>query len=484
MSNRTVIGIFGAIFVGISVYVVRLLVGGLHVDQMFRIAVSLLPFMMIVVIASRRHWLTFGLAFWMISMRIPVLLFDSMTVGFIMMMMIAGIYVMERLVTRERFLKVEDWQSALLLVAGAIILTRLLLDRPGSARLGGVGGLRHAVSYSTAAPLFFLMNQLGREPFAPRKVLRGIVILSLLMLLWRGIWRFLVVQPMPFYFGWFEGGAWFLLPLLLALLLHRVRRGVTPMPVAVLFSAFIVALSILSPFRSRIYFSVASISAVFWSFGYRRRLFLWLVILFCMAIPILTVMPKTMVPVVARRALSTILPYDRGDARGLEDRGILVSGEFGWTSDFRRSIIEMAVRNIQQSPWFGQGWAFSSEELIWASAFQGANWAASSLVTAGDYHNSLVTVAVKCGIPAALFLGVALFSMLWRAGMRTNEGKDGDFQVLYAGMVGTVVIIFGQMLMNGGAQDLQAVCAMLGFLCAVRHEVPTDPAKGGADDAA
>jgi hypothetical protein len=123
-----------------------------------------------------------------------------------------------------------------------------------------------------------------------------------------------------------------------------------PMLVPIIFCIFFHILSVLSPFRSRIYFTVAPFATVFWCFGYRRRLFAGIVIAFCLVIPMLTIIPKQMVRVVARRVLSTILAYDRNDVSALQDRWISASGEMGWSSNFRSSILEAAMRNIRMNP--------------------------------------------------------------------------------------------------------------------------------------
>jgi hypothetical protein len=100
---------------------------------------------------------------------------------------------------------------------------------------------------------------------------------------------------------------------------------------------------------------------------------------------------------------------------------------------------------------------------MWAASLRSVKWRDSWLVNAGDYHNCLVAVAVKCGLPAALTLACGLFFLIWRAGMRQCCDSEMDFLVPYAGLMGAVLAILCRMLMNGSGKDLQAVCALLGF---------------------
>jgi hypothetical protein len=166
----------------------------------------------------------------------------------------------------------------------------------------------------------------------------------------------------------------------------------------------------------------------------------------------------------------------------MQDRGISASREMGWASNFRSSILETALRNIRKNQLLGTGWAFTTEEIMWTASLRGVNWGGSGLVTAGDYHNCLVTVAVKCGLPAALTLSCGLFFLIWQAGMRQCGDSKMDFLVLYAGLMGAVLAILGRMLMNGSGQDLQAVCALLGFFHGVEGRFGPEALPQDADD--
>jgi O-antigen ligase len=256
------------------------------------------------------------------------------------------------------------------------------------------------------------------------------------------------------------------------------------MLIGVGYCILVLGLAVLSSFRSRIYFATASMASVFWCYGYRRRLFLGIAIAFFLVIPVLTIMPKQMVPVAARRALSTLLPYDRADISAMHERGMAASGETGWSSSFRSALLEAGLRSIRKQPLLGSGWSFSADELMLAASMRGVKWGASGLVTAGDYHNSLMTIAVKCGLPAAFAMMFGLLLLLWNAGMRqVDDTDDADFRVLYAGLMGAVVTIFGQMLMNGGGQDLQAICAILGFFHGVQYRFDPEASEGDVDAA-
>jgi hypothetical protein len=448
----------------------------------------------ILFIILRKSWLGLVMIAWTISMRIPVQPFDAVTAGFFLMAVIGIFFVVERLIIRKGLITVDHWAVGLMLVAGSIILARFLLDRPGSARLGGIGGLRNALNYSVAVPLFFLSSQLAREDNNPRRLFKFLFVVALLMLGWLAGWRIARPGTRPFYFGWYEGAMWFIVPMTLAVLISRSRKAWGTLIPAFIACAVSVTMAVLSPFRSRVYFVVSSIAAVFWGFGYRRRLVMASVLIFSAAIPIVSFIPPDSIPVQMRRALSTIVPYDRGDIRDLRYYGISASGEMGWGSEFRASLAEMAADHIREAPLFGQGWKFTASEMEWAAAtFAGRDWAASSLITAGDYHNCIMTIAVKCGLPAAILLSIALIvlfarSIAWSAGIR-----DRSLQTLYAAMMGVTVSIFGLMLMNGDGTDLQAVCILLGFFHGTRMKVEGErrridsvavvAAKNGRNDA-
>ncbi len=472
MRSRLYLFIAGAVLALTAAYLVTVLTAGLGMRQLFRIAAIFGPLSLMLLIFTRQHWLAFILIAWTISIRIPVQLFDAVTLGFVLLALIGVLYVIERSLSRKKFFSVNHWATGLLMAAGIILLVRFAVDRPGSARMGGMGGLRNAVAYTAAIPLFFITEQLAREPFNSKKIFRTVCIVALLMLGWRIGMRFAGQTPMPFYFGWYERSAWYLMPMALAWLIQRARKNRSPLLVPIVFCGFFILLAVLSPFRSRIYFAVASIAAVFWCFGYRRRLAIAVTILGCGLVPLLTLMPQENVPLAARRALSTILPYERHDVSSAYHRDIGIgSSEMGWASEFRRSLAEMALHHIRQTPWLGQGWGFTRAEVEWAMTFAGRDWSASGLVVAGDYHNCIMTIAVKGGLPAAIMLSIALIALLTRAMIWANRMPHNQLHTLYAAMIGAVVALFGQMLMNGSGEDLQAICILLGFFHGTRQRV-------------
>lgn len=469
MNLKFILLVSQGVFLLLSLLLVTsaLRVGNLY--DLLTVFFVLLFFIVVLLMANRKHWAGLFLAGWMISMSIPIPPLDTVTVGFILLCMIGGLYVLEQIVQRRLFFSLKGWGNVLLFIVASILIMRFAMDRPGSARMGGVGGLRHALGYTAALPFFFISEMLGRElsDTNTRKILRFLCGVAITMIVWRFVMRFAgFAAPMPFYLGWYEGAMWLLAPLVLAWLLNR-RAQVGKFPIAALiFSGVMLLLGVLSPFRSRIFFALGSIAAVFWCSGYRRRFVVGSIVLLCVVVPLFAFMPQERIPVIARRALSTVLPYDMADVDAIRDRGVDVSGEYGWGSGFRAFLFDAAVRNIRRNPWMGQGWGISLDDLVMASSFDPYERMMYGLVASGEYHNSMLTVAVKSGLPAAILLSLGLLVVLVPCVKKAKQLPENDVhtKILYIGIMGGLVAITGQMLMNGGYRELQGICVYLGFL--------------------
>jgi len=456
---------------GVFIFFVMLLVTSMlrigNLLDLLTVFFVLLSFMVLLLLANRKNWPGIALAGWMVSISIPIPPLDTVTVGFLILILVCGLFVMEKVIQQSTFFSLKGWGNRLLFIAAALLIMRFVMDRPGSARMGGVGGLRHALGYTAALPFFFITEMLARELSRTnvRSVLRLFGWVAIAMVLWRLLMRILgFAAPMPIYYGWYEGSMWLLMPLVLAWILNRRgQQGKFPIG-GLLLSTFMLLLSVLSPFRSRIFFAIGSIAAVFWCSGYRRRFVVGSIVLFSIMVPLLAFVPQERIPVVARRALSTMLPYDRADVDAIRERGVDISGEYGWRSDFRAFLFEAAARNIRRNPWLGQGWGISLDDLVLASSFDPYERLMYGLVASGEYHNSILTVAVKGGLPAAFFLSLGFVLLAIPCVRNAKRLPDGDVKILYIGVIGGLVAITGQMLMNGGYRELQATCVFLGFL--------------------
>ena len=466
MNLKIVLLVFQAVFAFLGLLLVRSMLRVRTLFDLLNVFFILASATVVFFLANRKLWLGFALSSWMVSVSIARPPLDSFTVGFLIYGLICGLFVIEKIMQRKAFFSLKGWGNCLLLVATALLFIRFFMDRPGSARMGGIGGLRNALGYTAVLPFFFISEQLGREQTGKqtRSFLRVICWVGISMVFWRLFRRLMGTSAQPIYMAWYEGSLWLLMPLALAWLLYRRNQeGSSPVP-SILFSLFMLLLGVLSPFRSRIYFALASIAAVFWCSGYRRRFVIGSAIVLSLLMPLLVVIPRQHIPVFARRALSTVLPFDRADLDAVRERGVNVSSEYGWGSGFRAFLFQAAANNIKRNPWMGQGWGVSRDDLVLASSLDPAERLMYALVAAGEYHNSLLTVAVKSGLPAGLLTAIGFVLVGVSCFRNVDRVPSGELKMLYVGVVGALVTITGQMLMNGSYSELQGVAIYLGFL--------------------
>ena len=114
---------------------------------------------------------------------------------------------------------------------------------------------------------------------------------------------------------------------------------------------------------------------------------------------------------------------------------------------------------------FGKGFAFSREELIMVSDQASKSANREGLAVAGGYHNSVLQLAVSCGVPAAL-LFLIVYAAVSIAFVRAAKSriKDPYTLALCAGILGTFAANSGQMFMNGGPYHMFITCVMLGAM--------------------
>jgi O-antigen ligase len=150
------------------------------------------------------------------------------------------------------------------------------------------------------------------------------------------------------------------------------------------------------------------------------------------------------------------------------------SAELGWHSDFRRTMNALAWRKIRRHPIVGNGFAFTREELVavvGAARRGGLRNAQEALATSGGYHNTLIQMAVICGIPTVLLFVIAFVAIPRRFAMLVRSVADPQTTVFAALLLGFFVASSVQMLTNGSGVDLFVVCCLLGIMNGIMYRI-------------
>ena len=189
-----------------------------------------------------------------------------------------------------------------------------------------------------------------------------------------------------------------------------------------------------------------------------------LLILLGLSISMLLFASGAELPAPVSRSLSIIFPSHASRAESyIHEYGL--SDEVGWSSSFRKVLMEMASRNIRQHPWWGKGFRFSINDY-WVrydkrNTMEGIY---QELVSTGAYHNSLVELAVAYGLPVVCMFCVVYFGVLLPFLKQLKLSDIADVRILFAGILGLFVAETGQLLMNGGSQDFYIISLLLGVM--------------------
>ena len=165
-------------------------------------------------------------------------------------------------------------------------------------------------------------------------------------------------------------------------------------------------------------------------------------------VTITTVFP-TLVPNSAKRTLS-LISTDIVSSNSSE------YGETGWESDWRTTLARIAWHDIKKHPIVGTGFSFSFEELQYNAQISrlGDSARFGGLLSSGGYHNSILFLAVKIGIPATLAFIFALINIFYRFIIFAKHRENDELKIFCVGLSAVLVCTLGKMLTNGGPLDI------------------------------
>jgi hypothetical protein len=355
----------------------------------------------------------------------------------------------------------NDWESRLMFFVAAVIAMRFLIDRPFSAVYGERGGGNTAVYLLGGAISYFVMIIISTKKWNLSRNLFILILLSTGSFIFDFIKRLLDIgytEPWIVARGLFGAPLWLLGSLLIAYVINKTEKDPKKhLSILVIMSVSIILfLGLITPFRSRPF--VAAIMIVSVAYAFRATFKVLPALLtsaFCIVTCILLIGIERL-PEWTLRSLSTIIPED------YLYEGI---GELGWESKFRAYLLESAWDSIKESPYWGEGLSFSK------TAYLSAIMTPSSkeddiygLILSGGYHNSIVMLAVKCGLPCAIAFFSAWIVSIFNFSSYLRRIEHNQIHIIGAGLLGYFLASSIQMLMNGGADDFFGICMLMGIM--------------------
>ena len=454
---------------------------GYGIGGILLILVCLIPLFFVYGMSQHAKWLGVLIGGLTWQYTIPILFLHGIEIGILMTICVAGLLAVKLAQTHQTWTSALDaWQSRAMLIVFMWISLRVLADPPGSIHAGGIGGAREAGVFVLGGLSFFLPKFLLSENVDMKLTRRTALYVAIgALLLHMGV---TFSQSVGYGFRrLFIRSTWFLCAYGLAAVAEsswRLGSSTVRSWVAV---GITLLLGALSPHRSRILFAGGIVGAVSYAYG---RLSRNLLLLFCGLFVLGAGLAVTQaeLPAPVARSLSIMFPRHASKAHDYI-RAHHLSDEVGWNSPFRGVLLKMAGRTIRRRPFVGKGFTFSMSEY-WVAYHKRNTMEAEYQVLAatGAYHNSLVELAVACGVPIVALFCLVYIGVLIPFAKRLKSASCSDTRVLFVGILGLFLAESGQVLMNGGSQDFYIVSLLLGVMHYSRFLPGMKPAGAVGDD--
>lgn len=468
---------FGLIFGAISAFVMLFyasfsIIKGGTLD-LAKAVVLIMPFVFIIFINLRKSWhVLIPLFLTMNDLSVPIYGLKKLTPILVLLFMATGILILERAVKHSRHVLDLSWADRYVAIVAIIFTIRFAYDRPGFVALGmAQGGFFRALTITSAAWLYFTVKILVSQAVFTRKqlvrVLSAVAVICAITV-YNG-------SKTGVFIGRFFGGTqfWMLCALMLSLL--ATATSVQKRQLLFYMTSFgFLLMGAFSQFRSRVFFFAAQIfSVAFFTKRLRKT--------------ILIIGLGGIVGLVGMIALTGKVPGSMARFASLfmQVEQVTItseggSGAYGWEDSGRGELYAAAWRKIKQAPFVGSGFELNVSEAIGILSV-GNRVGIEMLILSDSYHNSIVLVAAKCGLPAAILVSISFIIVIirfvkWLCFVQNLEVKSWGMMIAAFWFANTFM-----MLMNGGPNEFFAELILSGFMMGMMNNSSISEEKGRAE---
>lgn len=443
-----------------SIVMIRLLQGGTF--NLLQASALISPFVLILMLRFRPYWLSFAIALLPLNYSFPILLIDRLNVGVLFITFLLLFYLADTAMDSEYRRMDLDLTTVLMICLAIGITLRLLYDRPGSARIGGTGGSGQAILYFLGAWGYFAVRSISAQLAFPDKHIRIILVIGLFSLAFVVLRS--VISQGDFYTGLFyHRQMWLIAAVVLSMIIASSKLIHSKLPWFYIAGFIFLALSALTPHRSRPVFALFSFSAIAYIYGRLQKASFILILLGAAAMGGVSFFSSGVIPQMMQRSLSIVIP--------IIDKDRVTFGEVGWKSGFRAEMTKLAWKNIKRNPLAGKGFKFSREEISFSRLrHDPMSRLRGRMATTGTYHNSVLALSVFCGLPLGLLFLVLFFGISGRFLQFARKLENGPTKKLSALILGFFIASSGQMLMNGAGYDFFCICVLLGTMSGIMYK--------------
>jgi hypothetical protein len=493
ITHRFWLGVAALLYVIGALYVVgQITEQGLGFFTSLKILLILAPLFIMLMNVAEPIWISFALGTALLSgVALPIPLFDRLSIGISIGSVIA-VLVFAGLAINKKYPSgiFERGEFKWLLIFCAIVWTRLLMDRPGSARLGGAGGLGEALPMALSGIVFMALAVAAQRHWPPKA--------NLLILLLLGTYE-IIVQTIGVFVYFLSGMharapncfnpvTWTELAFLLGLAWmwsqQAGRKSFLAYWSAPFCAAATLAFGLLSAQRSRPYYALVMILVMAYVMKSFKRATV-LVVLLALPVFFAVALKPALLPGAALRTLSTLAPgavKQELISRQMTDD--IAQGEMGWENEWRSTLTRMAWEDVKRHPFTGRGFAFGLGEML--SALRAGGGAMEGMILglalSGGYHNGLLTIAAFCGIPAALAFLVGSLWIFLRFVRQVRQMDNSDFwgKAFAVGLAASFLPNFWQMAINGSGPQIFTCMVYCGVMYGLSYRFSKQAGLGPA----
>lgn len=472
-----------------AMYITTQVIGGINLSGLLKLGGLLSPVLLMLFLSWRRYWIGILLGLMTIHYTFPIIFLDRIPVEVMFLGAMLVLTIGEMAIVRVRAAPPFRGAARLLMLAGVIIWARVLWDRPGSARMGMSGGLWQASLFALSPLAFWVTNRHASGEWPLRKNLIVATIMTGLWYAWaigsltvrEGLSRALVMG--------FGTAAWWLSSAFLVFCFARAARPGASGGIRLLARAtpaLVLTLSLFAGFRSRPVFALGIIAMVATIYRQLGRTFMILIVAGVIGLGGMLSLFPAGIPQRIMRTMSLVVSINQRYATDqYYSKELGMSGEMGWRSTIRGELWTYGVEKIKEHPWIGRGFAFDVQDFISVSGFRGIGVSSDAMrLGSGSYHNSLMSLAVACGLPAVLLFSFGFVRLVIRFVRRTlQDHANPDRQGTATVLLGYLAAATGQMLMNGDGNDILHLCMVLGILHGLYAPPPETTGDARPEDA-
>lgn len=394
-----------------------------------------------------------GLSTWRFSLPFGIL--APLPIGHVFMILVVVRYFVRKFTLKEALAPRKRTVGKLVLLYAAMLAFVIVINPPG---VNGAGGYSEALYYVLFALAFFAFRSLLESGLDIGKVLKisiFLAILGLMIQLSTGLLSGDVYDGL-----WYHYYSWLIAAILLSVFVGKYY-GSNSYKIVLLFIAFAV-MAALTPHRDRPFLALFNFAIILYGFQ-RTKILSRLLIASFLFIVVTASLGINYQPLASRRSLSPVFTilgiHDSAQQPG--------GGALGFNDPVRGVLYNYAFQHIVKHPVVGEGFAIPRSlisEFKNINEFNATPEVIYSLSVAGAYHDGFLELAVKGGLPIAIILLLIVSIQSAQFVQWTRRLSLTGIKVLSAALSGYFIQVLGQVLINGGGNEIALTGGLLGLM--------------------